>query len=50
MPEVIVSCDTSTSKFAVVVWIDGKPVDRKVFKTGETKVKKKLKSVTYFDN
>ena len=50
MPEVIVSCDTSTSKFAVVVWIDGKPIDRKVFKTGETKVKKKLKSVTYFDN
>jgi len=50
LPEVIVSCDTSTSKFAVVVWIDGKPIDRKVFKTGETKVKKKLKSVTYFDN
>ena len=50
LPEVIVSCDTSLSKFAVVVWIDGKPIDRKVFKTGETKVKKKLKSVTYFDN
>lgn len=46
----IVSVDTSLSKFATIIWKDGVPVIHKLFRTGKDKTKKKLKSVKYFDN
>lgn len=44
----IVSVDPSLSKMAVIVWRDDVPVAWKVFRTGESKCKKKLNSVKYF--
>ena len=46
----IVSVDPSLSKMAVVVWRDDIPVAWRVFRTGESKCKKKLQSVQYFDS
>jgi len=46
----IVSADTSLSKFSVIIWRDGVPVNHHLFRTGEAKCKKKLQSVKYFDN
>ena len=46
----IVSVDPSLSKMAVVVWRDDVPVAWRVFRTGESKCKKKLQSVQYFDS
>ena len=44
----IVSVDPSLSKMAVVIWRDGVPVAWNVFRTGDSKCKKKLNSVNYF--
>jgi len=46
----VVSCDTSLSKFAVIIWRDNFPVAWKVFRTGEEKCKKKLNNVKYFSD
>ena len=44
----IVSVDPSLSKMAVVIWRDDVPVAWNVFRTGDSKCKKKLNSVKYF--
>ena len=44
----IVSVDPSLSKMAIIVWRDDVPVAWNVFRTGDSKCKKKLNSVNYF--
>ena len=44
----LLSVDQSTSACAVIFWQDGKPVDKKLIRTGSTHSKTKSKNVNYF--
>lgn len=44
----LISCDQSTSHCAVIFWQDGKPIDKKLIRTGSTHSKTKSKGVNYF--
>lgn len=44
----LISVDQSTSSCAVVFWENGKPVDKKLIRTGSTHSKTKSKGVNYF--
>lgn len=44
----LLSVDQSTSSCAVIFWENGKPVDKKIIRTGSTHSKTKSKGVDYF--
>ena len=44
----LISVDQSTSSCAAIFWQDGKPVDKKLIRTGSTHSKTKSKNVNYF--
>lgn len=44
----LLSVDQSTSSCAIIFWQDGKPIDKKLIRTGSTHSKTKSKSVDYF--
>jgi hypothetical protein len=44
----VISCDQSTSSCAVILWQYGKPIDKKLIRTGSTHSKTKSKGVNHF--
>ncbi|MDB4312255.1 hypothetical protein N9937_02370, partial [bacterium] len=45
----MISIDQSLGKCAWTLWEDGKPINSGIFKSGNSKVKNRIDTVTYFD-